>query len=201
MIELIVTIITLIIFVLSIIKGKYKTTRIKIMNEERFNGFSEENLRSIALRKVTFRLSVKIHAGVYVTGCSLMVLINWFFTPGNWWVLYPIFGWLIGLVEHYTSYIVYARGVYPIAKRAVIFHLMAYIFAIILLFVINILVNPLFYWVIIPVIFWGAGLIIHIITYFVYHRGATVEKEGTKSRRERAVEKELEKMQKRLRKK
>jgi len=201
MIELLVTIITLIIFVLSILKSKYKTTGIKIMNEESFNGFSEENLRLIALRKVNFRLSVKIHFGVYVIGCSLMFLINWFFTPGNWWALYALFGWLIGLVEHYTSYIVYARGVYPMAKRAVIFHLMAYIFVIILLFVINILVNPLFFWVIIPVIFWGAGLIIHIITYFVYHRGATEGKEGIKSRRERAVEKELEKMQKRLRKK
>ena len=185
---------------MSTIRSNYNTMGIKIMNEESFNGFSEENLRLIALRKVNFRLSVKIHAGVYVTGCSLMILINWFFTPGNWWVFYPIFGWLIGLVEHYTSYIVYARGVYPMAKRAVIFHLMAYIFVLILLFVINILVNPLFYWVIIPAIFWGAGLIIHIITYLVYHRGATVEEEGMKSRRERAVEKELEKMQKRLRK-
>ena len=196
MIELILNIITLIIFVWSNFKSKYKAKEIKIMNEERVKGFSEENLRLIALRKVNFRLSVKIHAGVYVIGCSLLVLINWFFTPEIWWVFYPIFGWLIGLVEHYTSYIVYARGVYPMAKRAVIFHLMAYIFVIILLFVINILVNPSFWWVIIPAIFWGAGLIIHIITYFVFHRGATEEKEGMKSRRERAVEKEIEKMQK-----
>ena len=201
MIGLILNIITLIIFVLDIIKSKYKAKDIKIMNEERVSGFSEENLRLIALRKVNFRLSVKIHAGVYVTGCSLLVLINWFFSPEIWWAFYPIFGWLIGLVEHYTSYIVYARGVYPMAKRAVIFHLMAYIFVILLLYVINVLASPSFWWVIIPAIFWGAGLIIHIMTYLVYHRGATEEKEVMKSRRERAVEKELEKMQKRLNKK
>jgi hypothetical protein len=201
MIELMVTIITLIIFVLSTIESNYKTTGIKIMNEKRFNGFSEENLRLIALRKVKFRLSVKIHAGAYVFVCCLLVLINGFFTPEIWWVMYPIFGWLIGLVEHYTSYMVYARGVYPMAKRAVIFHLMAYIFANLLLLVINIMTNPMYYWVIIPAIFWGTGLIIHTISYFVFHRGTTDEKNRLRSRTERAVEKELNKMQKRLKNK
>jgi len=201
MIELMVTIITSIIFVLNTIKSKYETTGMKIMNEKRFNGFSEENLRLIALRKVNFRLSVKIHASAYIIVCCLLVLINWVFTPENWWVTYPIFGWLIGLVEHYTSYMVYARGVYPMAKRAVIFHLMAYIFVNLLLFVINILTNPIYYWVIIPVIFWGAGLIIHTISYFVFNRRATDEKSVLKSRTERAVEKELNKMQRRFKNK
>ncbi|MFX1446958.1 MAG: 2TM domain-containing protein [Promethearchaeota archaeon] len=171
------------------------------MSEERFNGFSKESLRLIALRKVNFRLSVKIHAGVYVAVCCLLILINWFFTPSLWWVFYPIFGWLIGLVEHYTSYIVYARGIYPMAKRAVIFHLVAYLFVNFYLFIINVLTDPTLWWVIIPAIFWGTGLIIHILTYFVYHRGVIEEKEGMKSRKERAVEKELEKMQKRLKNK
>jgi hypothetical protein len=171
------------------------------MNETRFDGFSEENLRQIALRKVNFRLSVKIHVGVYITVCSLLVLINWIFTPEIWWIHYPILGWLIGLIEHYTSYVVYARGVYPMAKRAVIFHLMAYLFVILYLFVINIVVDPTLIWAVIPAIFWGAGLLIHTITYFVFHRGATVEIEGIKSRKDRAVEKELEKMQKRMKNK
>jgi len=107
------------------------------MNQKRFDGFSEESLHQIALRKVNFRLSVKIHVGVYITVCSLLTLINWIFTPEIWWIHYPILGWLIGLIEHYTSYVVYARGVYPMAKRAVIFHLMAYIFVILYLFVIQ----------------------------------------------------------------
>jgi len=170
------------------------------MNEKRLNGFSEESLRQIALRKVNFRMSVKIHAGVYFTGCALLTVINWFFTPEIWWVFYPIFGWLIGFVEHYTSYIVYARGVYPMAKRAVIFHLIAYSFGMMFLFIVDFMTASTFYWAFIPGVFWGAGLIIHIIVYLVYHRGATEDKEGIKSRRERAVEKELEKMQKRLKK-
>ena len=173
------------------------------MNEHKYNGFSEEHLRRIALRKVNFKMSVKIHISVYITVCIFLSVINLVFTPMVWWVLFPIFGWLIGVAEHTTSYIVYARGVYPSAKRGAIFHSVAYVFVMLFLFVSNYLINynaPLYYWAIFPAFIWGTGLIIHLVTYYIYHRPTTDEHGVLKSRRERAVEKEMEKMQNRLKK-
>ena len=166
------------------------------MTEKRYNGFSEENLRSIALKKVNFRMSVKIHLAVFLIGCTLLIAINEIFTPYLVWFIFPIFGWLIGFAVHLTSYLVYARGVYPIAKRAVIFHLVAFVFVMILLFVINLAVDITFLWVVIPAGFWSIGLAIHVAVYVIYHRGATEDQDGLKSRKERAVEKELEKIRK-----
>ena len=170
------------------------------MSEKRYNGFSEDDLRIIALKKVNFRMSVKIHFGVYVIVCLLMVAVNWYFSRDIIWFFYPIFGWLIGLAEHITAYLVYARGVYPMAKRGVIFHIVAYVFVLILLYLINFAIGISFPWVIIPAFFWGTGLLIHIIVYIVYHRGATEDQDGLKSRKERSVEKELEKMQSKFKK-
>ena len=170
------------------------------MNEHKYNGFSEEHLRRIALRKVNFKMSVKIHISVYITVCIFLSVINFVFTPTYWWVLFPIFGWLIGVAEHITSYIVYARGVYPSAKRAVIFHSVAYIFVMLFQFVINYFNTPLYYWAIFPAFLWGTGLAIHIGTYYIYHRPTTDDQGVLKSRRERAVEKEMEKMQYRQKK-
>jgi hypothetical protein len=165
-----------------------------------YNGFSEESLKRIAKQKVNFRLSVKIHLGVYIITSLLLLTINLLFTPTFLWIIYPFFGWLIGVAMHCVSYIVYARGVFPMAKRGVIFHITAYIFTMFFLFTINYLTVPYFYWAIFPGIFWGTALIIHLIAYFVYYRGKIDEKGKGISRRERAIEKELEKMKKRMEK-
>ena len=170
------------------------------MNEHKYNGFSEESLRRIALRKVNFKMSVKIHISVYITVCIFLSVINLFFTPMFWWVLFPIFGWLIGVAEHITSYIIYARGVYPSAKRGAIYHSVAYIFVMLLLFVNNYFNTPLYYWSIFPAFIWGTGLVIHLVKYYIYHRPTTGDQGVLKSRRERAVEKEMGKMQNRLKK-
>jgi hypothetical protein len=115
-----------------------------------------------------------------------------------WWALFPIFGWLIGVAEHTTSYIVYARGVYPSAKRGVIFHSVAYIFVMLFQFIISYFTG--YCWVIFPAFIWGAGLVIHLITYYIYHRPSIDEQGVLKSRRERSVEKEMGKMQNRSKK-
>jgi hypothetical protein len=168
------------------------------MVEKKYAGFSEEHLRRIALKKVQFRMSIKIHIGVFLVVNTLLLILNLIFNPTPLWVIFPFFGWLIGLAEHITTYIVYARGIYPGAKRAVFFHSVAYIFVILYLFIINIMVTPDFYWVLFPTIFWGAGLIIHLILYFIYRR-PSVDSEGIlKSKTDRAVEKELEKMKKKM---
>lgn len=163
-------------------------------------GFSEESLREIASKKVTFRFSVKIHIGVFIIVSILLFLINLLSTPNYWWIIYPFFGWLIGVIEHLTAYLVYARGVYPIAKRGVIFHLISYIFVISFLFIINTYtyiqaqISPIFFWVAFPAVFWGAALILHFIAYFIYFRKKIDEQGEIKSRKERAIEKEIKKM-------
>ena len=96
------------------------------MNEN--NAFSEESLRKIAAQKVSFRFSVRIHLTVYILVNVLLIIVNLLFTPGIYWFLFPLFSWLIGITMHTLAYILYARGVYPMAKRGVIFHLISYIY-------------------------------------------------------------------------
>ena len=162
--------------------------------------FSEESLYEIARSKVNFRLSVKVHVYVFLVVSVLLLTINLIFSPSILWVIYPFFGWFIGVVLHTTAYIVYAKGVYPIAKRGIIFHTCAFIFVMLYLFIINLITIPTYYWAIYPLIFWGAALVIHNIAYLVYYRGKIDDQGKTKSRRERAIEKEMEKMRKRMKK-
>jgi len=162
--------------------------------------FSEESLYEIARSKVNFRLSVKVHVGIFLVISVLLLIINLFFSPSILWVIYPFFGWFIGVVLHTTAYIVYAKGVYPIAKRGIIFHICAFIFVMLYLLIINLITIPNYYWVRYPLIFWGAALVIHNIAYFIYYRGKIDDQGKTKSRRERAIEKEMEKMRKRMKK-
>ena len=173
------------------------------MNEFNENGFSEENLRRIAALKIKFRLSVKIHLIAYILGIVLLISINVIFTPFLLWAIFPIFGWLIGLVMHLTAYIVYARGVYPIAKRGVIFNTVAYIVVILFLFIINNYINLIipdipywFYWSAIPAFFWGLGLIIHYIIYKGFFNKKLYEEGERQSRMDRAIEKEMHKLRK-----
>jgi len=177
-----------------------------IVNESNENGFSEENLRRIAALKIKFRLSVKIHLTAYIFTIVLLISINMLFTPFLLWVVFVIFGWLIGLVIHITAYIVYARGVYPIAKRVVIFNTVAYIVVILFLFIINNYINLilnvpflyywLYYWAVFPAFFWGLALIIHFIVYLGFFNKNLYEEGEKQSRMERAIEKEMHKLRK-----
>ena len=173
-----------------------------IVNEFNENGFSEENLRRIAALKIKFRLSVKIHLTAYILGIILLISINLLFKSLIPWAIFPVFGWLIGLVMHLTAYIVYARGVYPIAKRGVIFNTVAYIVVILFLFIINTYINLiinkpfLFFWAVIPAFFWGLALIIHYIVYKGFFNKNLYEQGERQSRMERAIEKEMRKLRK-----
>lgn len=164
------------------------------MNEN--NIFSEESLRKIAAQKVSFRFSVKIHLFIFILINILLTIVNLAFTPELDWFLFPLFSWLIGLTMHALSYILYARGVYPMAKRGVIYHLTSYIFVMLFLFVINFETFSVYYWVIFPAIFWGAAVLLHILFYIQYLSGKAEEHGKFKTRKDRAIEKELEKMRK-----
>jgi hypothetical protein len=168
------------------------------MNEN--NAFSDESLRKIAEQKVSFRFSVKIHTAVFIIVNILLVTVNLIFTSGFYWFIFPLFSWLIGLNMHFLTYILYARGVYPMAKRGVIYHLDSYIFVMLFLFIINFLTFSEFFWVVFPAIFWGTAVVLHIIFYIQYLSGKAEEGGKFKSRKERAIEKELEKIRKKKQK-
>lgn len=171
------------------------------MTENNSNqAFSDENLRHIAKQKVDFRFSVKIHLGIFVIVNILLLAINLIWTPLIYWIIFPFFGWLIGFVLHSVAYSLYAKGVYPIAKRGVIFHAVSYVFVNLYLFIINFYTVPGFYWVFFPVFFWGVALIMHCIAYLVYFRGKVDEEGEGRPRREQAIEKEIEKMRRRMNK-
>ena len=179
--------------------------------------FSEDQLRKIAEQKIIYKRSVRIHWLLYMVVNILLGIINLLIigidviintppdvalqvTVSKFWVLYPAFGWLIGLMMHTMAYLMYANGVYPMAKRGVIFHFTAYIMVNLLLTVINFMTLPTFYWVFFPAVFWGAGFVVHFIVYMVYWRGKIDEKGEAKSKKERAIEKEMQKMRKKMNK-
>ena len=78
---------------------------IVIIMSERNSGFSEENLRKIAAQKVSFRFSVKIHIAIFIVVNVLLLLVNFFYTPELYWIVFPFFSWLIGVNIHTLSYI------------------------------------------------------------------------------------------------
>jgi len=160
------------------------------------SGFSEESLRKIAAQKVRFRFSVKFHLAIFIVVNALLFIVNIFVTPELYWVVFPFFSWLIGVNIHILSYILYARGVYPMAKRGMIYHLDSYIFVMFLMYIINLITLSEFYWVLFPALFWGTGVIVHIIIYFLYYSGKNKKPGKFESRKERAIEKEMNKMRK-----
>jgi len=158
----------------------------------KYGGFSEAQLRVLAVKKVRFRISVYIHAVIFIG-----VSVTWNFLSGARTILPLIIigPWFIVLGEHITAYLMFSRGVYPKAKRVLYFHLATYIFAI-----------PL--WLpLMPIsgIFlslWGFILLIHYglfqFIHYVVHRNSRDNKGSKKSHIQRLVEKEMEKMKKEL---
>jgi len=161
------------------------------------SGFSEENLRKIAAQKVSYRFSVKMHLTLFIIVNVLLFLVNIIFTPEAFWIIFPFFSWLIGVNMHIVAYILYARGIYPMAKRGVIYHIITYIFVMLFLYITNLVTFSEFYWVFFPAIFWGTAVGLHITIYLLYF-SKKVEMSGKRqSRKDRAIEKELDKMRKR----
>ncbi len=160
------------------------------------SGFSEESLRKIAAQKVSYRASVKIHIAIFIIVNTLLYLVDILFTPGLYWFIYPLFSWLIGVNMHIIGYLLYARGVYPMAKRGVIYHMVSFFSVMLFLFIINFATLSEYYWVIFPAIFWGTAVLLHIVIYFHYFTEKMEGSEKIGTRKERAIEKELEKMRK-----
>ncbi|HUY01440.1 MAG TPA: 2TM domain-containing protein [Candidatus Deferrimicrobium sp.] len=161
--------------------------------------FSEESLRRIAEEKINFRNTVKIHVWAFILTSIVLVILNLIFTPEFLWSIIAILGWLIGVAEHAAAYQLYANGVLPMAKRGVIFHAIAWGLGIIFLLTVNYLIAGTISWALFPVFFWAVGLIAHLIVYNYYNKSADkVDKGKLLSRKERAIEKEMQKMREKM---
>ncbi|WP_292932223.1 2TM domain-containing protein [Noviherbaspirillum sp.] len=53
-----------------------------------------------AKRSVERKIGLTIHATVFVAVNTGLFLLNLFFLPGRLWVVWPLFGWGIGLLFH-----------------------------------------------------------------------------------------------------
>ncbi|MFO8019717.1 MAG: 2TM domain-containing protein [Promethearchaeia archaeon] len=179
--------------------------------------FSEEALREIAAKKVTYRRSVQIHWALFVLVNILLFTVNFFsiseisivtaqigkfkFPIMQLWAFFPLFGWFIGIAMHSVAYICYATGVYPMAKRGVLFHATAYLSVTLLLVMINLIFPPHeLWWVFYPGFFWLIAVIIHFVIYMIYYRGDISETGKYRSRKERAIEKEMKKIRRKMKK-
>ncbi len=158
---------------------------------------SEETMRKIASQKVTFRYSVKIHSYCYILVNILLIVINLILSADYLWVLYPIFGWLIGLAIHGMAYFTWSRGV-SYGKRAIIIHLTSLGFTLLLLIIINFMMSGTLNWIIYPTMAGGLGLLVHVFLYYLITAGKVSKSKEGISRKERAVEKELEKMRNKI---
>lgn len=154
---------------------------------------SDEELRKIAEQKVKFRYSVKIHVIIFILVNSVLLFIN-LLTVKFLWVVFPFFAWLIGVAIHWLSYVLYARGVYPMGKRALLYTIAAYLFTMLFLFVTNYITLGVINWALYPTIFAGAGVLIYIFVYLLFFREELTEDGEKKSKIDKAVDKEMEKL-------
>jgi hypothetical protein len=155
-------------------------------------------LRKIAEQKYEAKLSVKIHVAVFSLVNTLLLIINYLTLPSFLWVVFPFFGWLIGLAVHVVAYILYAKGVYPMAKRAAIFTLTIYITVVLLLLVINYITIKKITWAIYPALFMGVGIITFIVIYLLFFKSKLTPEGEVITRKQKAVEKEMEKLKKKM---
>ena len=156
---------------------------------KKFNGFSEESLKIIALKKVRFRLSLQIHSGLFL-GIIIIMFLGTIFSSNsiaNFFIpLVIASGWFVFLSLHGTAYFIYAYGVYPKVKRGYYYNLIAFLSSILFQFITMsvVLLGPV----------WGVAVLIHYITYRIISRKSGIKEGIKKTHLQRLVEKEMEKM-------
>jgi len=161
---------------------------------ERKSPFSDEALRRIAKEKILWLLGLKIHVMAYVGVNIMLILLNLTVaTPDVIWFAYPLSCWLVGLVIHYTVYLIYVRGIMGGNKKGLILAAVSGLMAIQALFVINYVSDFTIVW-----FFWPTGaIIVGIIVYgFVYLSivKAKQAKEDGKTWMDKKIDNELKKV-------
>jgi len=155
--------------------------------------FSEEELKSIAKKKILMKLGFKIHLVAFI-GANIALLVINYLTSGltRIWFVYPLAGWFMGIVAHLACYMIYARGVIGAQKIGVIMNASIYAASVPALLVINYFSYFGYMWFLWPAIFWFLGVLIQAIAW----KMTGVKHDVQKSWIDRNVEKELEKAKK-----
>ncbi|MHA1192570.1 MAG: hypothetical protein ACTSP9_09775 [Promethearchaeota archaeon] len=155
-----------------------------------FNGFSEESLKIIALKKVRFRLSLQIHFCLFLVFgvMTLGIDLYYFHYPFSnlFFSLIFVSIWFVFLSLHGTAYLIYAYGVYPKIKRGYYYNLIVFLSSI-----------PFQCTTMLVIIFgpvWGVAVLIHYITYRIISRKSGIKEGIQKTHLQRLVDKEMEKM-------
>jgi len=123
----------------------------------------KKSLKDTIKKKQQLKKSLILHSGSFIVINALLLAINIAFTPKFLWVLFPFFGWLIGLSLH--SVIASTVNVKSSIKKGLIFHLALFLVTNLLLFVINIVFDPGTLWALYPAFGWGAALFLHFGAY------------------------------------
>jgi hypothetical protein len=64
----------------------------------------------VARRRVNAKLGLYIHLAVYVAVNTLLVAINWVYSPQYLWFFWPLLGWGIGIGFHALAVFVFPSG-------------------------------------------------------------------------------------------
>ena len=65
------------------------------------------DLQSRAEKRVDNKIRFYRNLSAYVIVNAMLIVINWYFTPEFWWVLFPLFFWGIGLVKDFITAFVF----------------------------------------------------------------------------------------------
>ena len=75
-------------------------TEVETTAGEKHEARKANSLRHQARANSRARFSVLVHVVAFVTINLLLAFINMMTFAGHWWVLWPLFGWGIGLLCH-----------------------------------------------------------------------------------------------------
>ena len=157
--------------------------------------FSEDALRHIAKEKVIWALGVKIHVLAFVFVNLFLVILNLTIaTPGFLWSGIVVSAWLAGLGIHFSAYMIYSRGIIGGNRKGLIMNVIAELFGIQGVIVINLISNPALMWFVWPVGAAILAIIVHTIVYVMFLKEKNAPSGETKSWMERKVDQELSKV-------
>ena len=169
-------------------------------SKKKLNEFSDSSLRRIAKEVVLRRFVLILHISTYILVNLLLFAINYFTYPEYYWFFWPLTGWLMVLIVHIFSHIMYKRGIVDLNTVVFLYHLVFYLVINGFLLFANWFISlsatgsskiTWALWVIGP---WGILLIIHLIVFFYM-----VPKQGespNKNWLDRKIDEELERIKK-----
>ena len=165
-----------------------------VIDSEKKTPFSEVALRHIAKEKVIWALGVKIHALAFVFVNLFLVILNITTSHEFLWSGIVVSAWLAGLGIHFSAYLIYSRGIIGGNKKGLIMNLIAEIFGIQGVIVINIITNSTIMWFIWPVSAAILASIVHAVVYMVFLKEKSALSGEKKSWMERKVDEEISKV-------